>query len=249
VRHPTSLLALGLLAPLTMTPAATTGAAWEAKDIRVVETVPGQKGSADTRLEMASNGDARVTVALSDDASQTKGTILLIAGRWMLIQGFTPKPGEEIDALDAAALSSQLVVALLNAAAPKGPPSPGPSQHVVFSEKSKPIRVSTQSASGEYNPPWKVEGSVAVAGTAAPATYHLSFTFSAEGQPVTLDLAGSIGTPTPPISFPDSMTLAGWAIHKIGPYQEQLPDGTKFDYGARPQRPEATTIGELRKLQ
>jgi hypothetical protein len=45
------------------------------------------------------------------------------------------------------------------------------------------------------------------------------------------------------------MTLAGWAIHKIGPYQEQLPDGTKLDYGARTERPKAATIGELRKLQ
>ena len=244
-----SILALGLSAPLAMAPAANARASWEAKDIRVVETVPGQKGSADTRLEVASNGDARVTVDLSDDSSRTKGTILLIAGRWMLTQGFTPKPGEEIDVLDAAALSSQLVVALLSAALPKGPPAPGPPQHVLFSEKTKPIRVSTQSASGDYNPPWRVEGTVTVPATAAPATYHLSFTFSAEGQPVKLDLAGSIGTPSPPISFPDSMTLAGWAIHKIGPYQEQLPDGTKLDYGARPQSPKAATIGELRKLQ
>src|SRR4029077_8817561 len=102
-----------------------------------------------------------------------------------------------------------LVVALLNAAAPKGPSAPGPPQRVLFSEKSNPIRVTTQSASGEYNPPWKVEGTITVAATAAPATYHLSFTFSAEGQPVTLDLAGSIGTPSPPVLFPDSMTLAG----------------------------------------
>jgi hypothetical protein len=244
-----SILALGLLAPLTMTPAASTRAGWEAKDIRVVETVPGQKGSAETRLELASNGDARVTVDLSDTDSRTKGTILLIAGRWMLTRGFTPKPGEEIDVLDTAALNSQLVMALLNAAAPKGPPAPGPPQRVLFSEKSKPIRVSTQSASGEYNPPWKLEGTVTVAAAAAPATYHLSFTFSAEGKPVTLDLAGSIGTPSPPVFFPDSMTLVGWAIHKIGPYQEQLPDGTKFDYGARAQSPKATTVGELRKLQ
>jgi hypothetical protein len=244
-----SILAPALLAPLTMTPAANTRAGWEAKDIRVVETVPGQKGSADTRLEVASNGDARVTVDLSDAGSRTKGTILLIAGKWMLTQGFTPKPGEEIDVLDAAALNSQLVVALLNAAVPKGPPAPGPPQRVLFSEKSKPIRVSTQSASGEYNPPWKVEGTVSVAATAAPATYHFSFTFSPEGQPVTLDLSGSIGTPSPPVLFPDSMTLGGWVIHKIGPYQEQLPDGTKLDYGARPQSPKATTIGELRKLK
>ena len=31
--------------------------------------------------------------------------------------------------------------------------------------------------------------------------------------------------------------------------KEASPDGTKFDYGARPQIPKATKVGELRKLQ
>jgi hypothetical protein len=244
-----STLALALAAVSVVAPAGGSAAGWGAKDISVVETVPGQKGSADTRLEVGSHGDARITVDMHDGDLRTKGTILLVGGRWMLTQGFTPKPGEEIDLMDEAALNSQLVVALLNAALPKGPPEAGLSRRVQFTEKTKPIQVATTSASGEYSPPWKVEGTVHVPAPAAPATYHLSFTFSAEGRPATLDLAGSIGTPDPPISFPDSMTLAGWTIHRIGPYQEQLPDGTNLDYGARPQSPKAATIGELRKLQ
>jgi len=190
-----------------------------------------------------------VSVDTYDDIHHTKGTILLIGGRWMLTQGFSPKAGEEIDNMDVAALNSQLVIALLNASLPKGPPVPGSPHRVLLAEKTKAIQVATNSASGNYSAPWKVEGTVTVMAQTGPAAYHLSFTFLADGRPVTLDLTGFVSTPGIPVSFPDSMALAGWEIHKIGPYQEKLPDGTKFDYGARPHSPKATTVGELRQLQ
>ena len=246
-RGPT--LGLVFVALPLMAPAVGSAASWEAKDISVVETVPGQHGAVNTRLEVGSNADARITLDIQGGDSPIKGRILLIAGRWMLTQGFTPKPGEEIDVVDIAALNSQLVVALLSAALPKGPPAPGSPQHVLFTERTKPIQVATTSASGDYNPPWKVEGTVSVSAAGGPATYRLSFTFTEESKPVMFQLSGSIGSPTPPISLPDSMTLAGWEIHRIGPSQEQLPDGTKLDYGARPQSPKATTVGELRRLK
>ena len=50
------------------------------------------------------------------------------------------------------------------------------------------------------------------------------------------------------VSFPDSMTLSGWTIHNIVPYQQQYPGGTTLDFGARPETPKAATVGELRKL-
>ena len=56
----------------------------------------------------------------------------------MLTQGFTPTPGAEIDEMDAAALTSQLVIRLLSAVLPKGPPTPGSLPHVSHSEKGKP---------------------------------------------------------------------------------------------------------------
>jgi hypothetical protein len=238
-----------LVATLPLTaPAADSPAAWETKNVSIVETVPGQKGSADTRLEVGLNGDARITVDIQDNSNHTKGTILLIAGRWMLTQGFTPEPGEEIDVLDAAVLDSQLVMALLKAADPNGPPPPGSPQHVLFTEKTKAIQVATSSASGDYGAPWSVEGIVSVSTAAAAAMYRLAFTFSNEGRPTTLNLTGSVDRSNVPLTLTDSMPLSGWAIYWVGPYKEQLPDGTKFDYGAKPKSPKASTIGELRKL-
>src|SRR5262249_29499059 len=107
----------------------------------------------------------------------------------------------------------------------------------------------TSSASGCYSAPRKVEGTVGVADALAPVTYQLAFTFTDERKTMTLNLTGSVSTGTPSVVFPDSMPLVGWAIHQIGPYHEQLSDGMKFDYGARPQTSRAATIGELRKLQ
>jgi hypothetical protein len=250
IRHLCNL-ALSLAIAIAFLPghAAEGGAVWAAKDISVALTVPGQDGAANTRLEMGANGDTRITVDTREGSSHTKGTIVLIAGRWMLTRGFTPTPGAEIDEMDAAALNSQLVIRLLSVVLPKGPPTPGPPLHVSFSEKANPIQVNTTSASGEYGVPWSVDGTVAVEARGAPATYWLRFTFSEQGRAMVLNLAGSIADSGPPLTFSDSMTLSGWTIHKIGTYQEQLPNGTKFDYGARPQIPAATTVGQLRKLQ
>jgi len=247
------LLILALMLAFAMGPSrghtADGGAVWVAKDVSVVLTMPGQDGAANTRLEVGANGDARITVDIREGSSRTKGTIVLIAGRWMLTQGFAPTPGAEIDEMDAAALTSQLVMKLLAAGLPKGPPAPGSPQHVSFSEKANPIQVATTSASGEYGPPWSIDGTVSVKAPGAPATYRFLFTFSDQGRAMTMNLVGSVADSSPPVSFPDSMTLSEWTIHRIGSYQQQLPDGTKFDYGARPQTPKVTSVGELRKLQ
>jgi hypothetical protein len=222
---------------------------WVAKDVSASLTVPGQQGASNTRIEVGANGDARVTFDVLDGGNHTKGTIILIAGRWMLTQGFTPTPGEEIDEMDAAALTSQLIIKLLEAVLPKGPPAPGTSRHVSYSERTNAIQVATTSASGEYSPPWSVNGTVAVQAPGFPATYRLNFKYSDEGHTLNMNLAGSVADPKTVVSFPDSMPLSGWTIHNVGPYQERSPDGNKFDYGARPQIPKATTVGELRKLQ
>ena len=228
--------------------AADAKSAWVVKDVSVSLTAPGQDGASNTRLEVGENGDARVTFDDLEGGNHTKGTIILIAGRWMLTHGFTPTPGEEIDHMDAAALTSQLITKLLEAVLPKGPPAPGKSRNVSYTEKSNAIQVATMSASGEYGPPWSVNGTVATQAPGFPATYRLKFKYSDEGQTVNMNLAGSVADPKSVLSFPDSMPLSGWTIHNVGPYQEPSPDGTKFDYGARQQNPKATTVGELRKL-
>ena len=221
---------------------------WEAKDISVVETVPGENNITDTRVEIGANGDARINVNVRDGNSHTKGSILLIAGHWMLTQGFTPTEGAEIDLMDVANLNAQLVLKLLAFALPKGPPIPGLPQRVNYSDSANPIEVATSSASGQYDAPWEVDGTVTVESLSAPAVYRLTFAFTNQGLPVTLNLAGRVADSATLVFFPDSMKLRGWAVHKIGPSQERHPDGVTLDFAARPNAPKATTVGELRRL-
>ena len=218
-------------------------AAWAPDDIRVSRTESGRPASASTHFEVAPNGDARIAVELRDEGARTTGTILLIAGRWMLTQGFASKGGNEIEALDAAALSSQLVIVLLTAALPGGRPAPGPPQQVRFAEKSKPIRIATATTSAEYDAPWTVTGSVTVAEADAPAAYQLSFTYSDEGGARTVEFSGSVANAKSPLDLPDSMKLAGWKVRRLNTTPATSPTGTQP--GARAP-PRAATIGDLR---
>ena len=223
-------------------------AAWTANDISVVETAPGQEAPASTRFEVGNNGDARISVSLHDSA-HSHGTILLIAGRWMLTQGFSPPAANAIHAMDVAALNSQLVIVLLTAALPKGPPPPGTPRHVLVTEKNNPIRIATETASAEYGAPWTVDGTVSVPAADAPVTYHLSFTWSArEQQQMMRVFSGTVSDAQSAVSFPDSMKLAGWTVRAIGPPPPAVSAGAARSAGSLPPAPKVATVGELRGL-
>ena len=228
---------IGSAAPAA--PGAEGAAAWTPNDISVSQTEAVRAGVANTRFEVAPSGDARIAVDLREGASHIKGTILLIAGRWMLTQGFATAAGKEIDALDVATLNSQLVIVLLTAVLPSGPPAAGAPQHVRFAEKNQPIRMETASKSADYHAPWTVSGSVTMPAAAAPVSYQLSFTYSQEGVARTLDFAGTVATVRAPLELPDAMKLAGWKVRRLG-----ADSG-----GTHSALPTAATLGELRRLE
>jgi hypothetical protein len=214
-------------------------AAWTPNDISVSQTEAVRPGVANTRFEVGPSGDARIAVDLREGAGHMKGTILLIAGRWMLTQGFAGAAGKEVDALDIATLNSQLVIVLLTAVLPNGPPAAGAPQHVRFAEKNQPIRMETATKSADYHAPWTVVGSVSMPAGDAPVSYQLSFTYSQEGVARTLDFAGTVATLRSPLELPDSMKLAGWKIRKLG----------SDSASPHPTPPTAATLGELRRLE
>ncbi len=224
-------------------------AAWAPNDISVSQSEPGQAGIASTHFEVASNGDARIAIDRHDASTHAAGTILLIGGRWMLTQGFAASGGKEVESLDLAVLSSQLVIVLLTAALPEGRPAPGPPQHVRFAEKTNPIRIATASASAEYRAPWTVVGTVTVPGTGAAANYQLSFTYSDQGISRTIEFAGSAGNAKSPVDLPDSMKLSGWKIRGLPQSLESALTAAQPDSQAEPAPPKAATLGELRRLK
>jgi hypothetical protein len=188
---------------------ALSASAWTLTDIGVSLTMPGESSVVKTRLEVGADGDGRVTIDISDGKQRTAGTILLVSGRWMLTQGLKLEPGAEIDYLDLAALNAQLVMALLNAALPTGPPAPGSSRTVSVAEKARPIQVNTSSASAEYGTPWSVVGTVSVPSPGAAAHYQLKFSYTDESGTVVEDLTGTAGNAATAVKLGDSMKLDG----------------------------------------
>jgi len=228
---------------------AQTSAAWAPNDISVSQSVPEQAGITGSRFEVGANGDARIAIERRAGSSHTAGTILLVAGRWMLTQGFSGAAAEELTALDAAAVNSQLVIVLLTAALPNGAPAAGPPQHLRVAEKAQPIRITTASSSAEYGAPWTVVGAVTVQHTDGPASYQLSFTYSDQGVARTKDLSGNVGNEKSPLSLPDSMKLAGWKIRRLPQSAESSSTAAQADSAAHSEIPRAATLGELRQLK
>lgn len=224
-------------------------AGWTPDDIAVSRSVPGEPGSFSARFEIAPEGDARIAIERRDGSSRTTGTILLIGGRWMVTRGFGASAAGEIESLDRAVLDSQLVIVLLTAALPDGPPVPGPPQHVRLAEKTNPIRISTASTSAEYRAPWTVVGTVTVPAADAAASYQLSFTYADQGLARTVDFAGSAGTARSPLDLPDSMKLAGWKIRKLPQSLESSLTAVPPDAAAPKRAQRAATLGELRQMR
>ena len=219
--------------------------AWSVRNIEVTETAPPIPGAEATQLSVADDGDAQISIDVTDGKEQTKGLILVISGRWMVTKGLTLQRGSETNLMDIAALNSQLVMALLNTTLPQGPPGPGESVKVEHTETQRALRVGTSSGSGEYGVPWKVSGTVSVASADAPTVFQLDFVFSSREDKEAAHLSGQVSRPQPAVSIPDSLPLSGWAVYSIGPHQESTPDGPKVKYGAVAAA-DAATVGELR---
>jgi len=218
---------------------------WAMTSFDVTQTVPSVTIAETTKLTVAANGDARIAVDVNSGKERSRGTILLISGRWMATQGLTLQSGSELDLMDIAAMNSQLVMTLLRLALPEGPPQPGAPARIDLKDQRGPLRVATSSASGEYGAPWSVSGTASVAVAGGPVSYKLSFTFKTRDDQEEAHLTGQVSRPDPPMLIADSESLAGWSVYSVGPGQKVSRDG-RGGYGARP-APAAATVGELRQ--
>lgn len=204
-----------LIAAVVVAGAARGGDGWTIDQVAVTETLDGQPGAVSSRLERARNGDVRIQLDLSDGNTRTQGTLLLIAGKWLASRDLPPPSGRTRDFVDAAALNSQLVAALLRAALPQGPPAPGKDLEISMTEAVHPIHVSTATAAGDFAAPWTLAGSVRIAAPASPAEFHLTFRYRNEGRDLSILLVGSAGAADPQFAILDATPLAGWRIEPL----------------------------------
>lgn len=180
------------------------------------------------------------------DGKDHKGTLIIVSGRMMLTKGLDLKEGYEIDAADGPGLMMQLLLNMLGHIAPDGPESIKGRYIVDHTEKEKPIRVSTASASGVFGVPWAAKGMLETKHKNI-VDYEIAFeSMLDENNKYAMEMSGTWKS-IKPEPLKDSMSLEGWTVYTIGPYTKKYESGTIFDYGAQKSKSGASTIGALRK--
>jgi hypothetical protein len=233
----------------------------EVEDICAANSLWAQSHTASVRVQREKNPDFALwefTFGAGNDLllkinshqgkTQTRGTILLVSGRAMLTKDLAIHRGYEIDALDAPILMYQLVVSLLSQAVPEGPDKLAASRKISVSESKRAIRIATQSASGRFPPPWRVNGSINKKGP-LQFEYSLTLAYPTEDnhKMATMVLSGKWNKVSAPLTLKDTMSIEGWSLHTIGPFSVKQEGITVFDYGAQAKPSEIRSLGELRK--
>jgi hypothetical protein len=180
------------------------------------------------------------------DGKKVQGTLAIVSGRMMLTKGLDLKEGYEIDAADGPGLMMQLLFTILDYLAPDGPESVSGKISVNHTEKERPIRVATSSASGVFGVPWDAKGSLEkLPDKSVGFDIHFrSLPGKKNEYGATLKGRWKQGSEQP---LPDDMSLEGWKIYGLGPYSRKYKSGTVLDYGAQGSEVKMKTVGALRE--
>lgn len=180
-----------------------------------------------------------------EDAPGTRGTIIVVGGRAMLMKDVQHESGYEIDALDGPVLMHQLVMTLLDQAFPNGPTSVRASVPIKIVQKERAIRIATASAEGRLEAPWTLTGTARRADDRIE--YDVQFVFTADGSTKSLSFTGfwEKAPAAPPLD--EHMSLDGWTMHWLTPMTSTSEQGTMLDYGAKPTSEHWADLAGLRK--
>jgi hypothetical protein len=172
-------------------------------------------------------------VELGDPQQPGHASIMMIAGRVMLVKGLKPTAGSELAALDQPLLMYGLVSKILGRVLPAGPDAIGGGQRISHVDTAVGLAFSTPSAQGSIPPPWSVEGSV------RPATDHsLDFDLVLKSAARTvINLKGNLRHQND-FQLDDSMQLDGFSIFSLE---------YRSGYAAKPMTDRPKTIGDLRR--
>jgi hypothetical protein len=180
-----------------------------------------------------------------EDTPATHGRIIVLAGRALLMKDVEHETGYEIDALDGPVLMHQLAITLLDQAFPKGPSSVNGSLPISIAQKTRAIRIATQSADGLIEAPWTLTGTAQRAD--GRIGYDLQLAFTAESSPRTIGFTGFWEKAPLATPLDDRMSLAGWTVHWLTPLTSTSEQGTILDYGAKAATEHWPDVAALRK--
>ena len=205
----------------------------------------GTRARADWYFErLGPGGDLSIHGSTSDGRTTARVEMLLVNERAWLVRGAALPPDGEIDLLDGAALSLQLVLRLLELAHPGGPASVS-GEVTVQKSHLENVRVATRGAAGEFGPPSTLSGALKPLRPDG-VSYRLVFEHGAGPTRQAGTFTGAWVRRAQPRTLGDGVDVSGYTLYELGP--RSVPSGivTIMGYGAT-QRPSPGTIAEVRR--
>jgi len=195
------------------------------------------------------NNDLKVEVDFPDPKAPQRGIIMMVEGATLVSKGIGFVPGREIDALDWPILSIILAGKVLGRALPDGPGGIVGKRQVTHEDKKTGIQFATPSAQGFIPPPWSVAGNV-VANSDGSRDFDLVLKWTSEDaskqkRVMSMSLAGQFKHKSD-FRIDSNMSLDGWSVFGVGPIVEKTEGGTRYDYGAKPNKGAPKTIADIR---
>jgi hypothetical protein len=173
--------------------------------------------SAQWRFQRSAHGDIVLDLEESRTGQMRAGALMLVSNGALLARDVPLQRGRELDSFNGPLLMLQLVLRLLERAAPAGPASIKRETPVELTERERAVKVSALGADGEFLPPWRVKGQI-VPGADGRISFELQFV-SANRAPGTApyetSIAGIWQNVAPPVQLPDAMPLRGWRGFRI----------------------------------
>jgi len=224
----------------------TSNITWEEfNNVALESTDPQKSYQTKWKFELTENSDLKISVDERSGKESRLGTIMMIFGRALLVNGLKLEENHELDFLDGPVLMCQLAINLLHYAFPEGPKSVVKNTPFELTEEFRSIIISSPDTTSFFPPPWKVNGSVnPIDGSVA---FDLKFSFKPESNNAgnsEIWFKGIWEHAKIPSRFPDAMSLKDWTVSIIDPETQKVASD---DSGAR-KVTDYRTLGELRKF-
>jgi hypothetical protein len=179
-------------------------------------------------IVVGADNDSRIEVSGLANGKPLRGEMYVIGGHILLAKGLDFEKYAEIDTLDGPVMEVQLALKLLAAAIPGGPGQVQSPQPIDLENRQDAIEVSTRSASGAFEGPWSLTGTV---GREVSNQIAFRLSFKSKSLPDAMTLSGTWERIAAPPQFADDLSVGGWRAFTIGPYSRHDANGTILDYG------------------
>jgi hypothetical protein len=173
--------------------------------------------SAQWRFQRSGNGDVLLDLEETRAGQARAGALMLVGNGVLLARDVPLERGRELDSFNGPLLMLQLVVHLLERAAPAGPTSIKAEMAIDAAEHDRALKVSAIGTDGEFLAPWRVTGRIGP-GADGKVRFELQFVSASRkpgGAPYETRIAGIWQNASPPLQLRDNMPLRGWRGFRI----------------------------------